>query len=141
LKNKVKTQINDIRIKSRGKESTGGTASLLRRASGINFDEVKGLINPTRRNFLKIVVASGGIFLAGSVLNKVNKLSKLSLAGQSGESMGSVYQPRIPDSIKNEELEDDLESFFENFSIVKNDKEYVLYNKEGDNILIIDRDA
>lgn len=137
----MKTQFNDIRIKSRGKEGTGGTASLLRRASGVNFDDVKGLINPSRRNFLKIVVASGGILLAGSVLNKVSKLSSLSMINQSGGSSGSAYQPRIPDSVRDEGLDTDLESFFENFSIVKNDKEYVLYNKEGDNILIIDRDV
>jgi len=135
--------MNDIRIRSLDKVNTGsayGTLTLAKETSGMTFASIKGLVNPSRRNFLKIVAASGGILIAGSILNKVSKLSNFSLKDQSASALGSIFTPKAPEGMIKQNS-DDLGNFFENFRIVKNDKEYILYNKEGDNILIIDRDA
>lgn len=142
----MKKQINDIRIKAQGKENTMSSGSLACATNEIcNVDysntevEMKELLNPNRRKLLKIVAASSGVLIAGSILNKVSKLNGLPLGEQSASAFKSLFsQKDNKPSVMNV---DDLSSFFENFSIVKNDKEYILYNKEGDNILIIDRDA
>jgi hypothetical protein len=100
------------------------------------------LINPSRRNLLRVAMASGGILIAGSLLSKVGKLNSFSLDDQSSGLLGSIFPSKDSNSTGTQKQNaDDLSSFFENFRIVKNDKEYILYNKEGDNILIIDRDA
>lgn len=102
-----------------------------------NFRE---LVSSSRRNFLKIMIASGGVLLAGSFLNKINKFKEMPLVSQSASTStsGSMAMPNI---IEGQGIDSDYESFFENFRIVKNRKEYILYNKHGDNILTIDRDT
>lgn len=143
----MKKQINDIRIKVQDKVNTIGNSGTLSCATnGIyNVDysnkeiEIRELVNPNRRKLLKIVAASSGVLIAGSILNKVSKLNGLPLGDQSASAFKSLFSPNS--KTKGVMNPDDLSSFFENFSIVKNDKEYILYNKEGDNILIIDRDA
>lgn len=103
-------------------------------------EETEEFVNGDRRNFLKVVAISGGVFMAGSILNKVSKLNGLSFADQGASALGSIFGKKSNDGVIDQK-DEDLNSFFQNFRIVKNDKEYVLYNKEGDNILIIDRDA
>lgn len=130
--------MNDIRIKARDKtstESTGGTLALSQAA-----DVTMDLINPSRRNLLRVALASGGILIAGSLMSKVSKLNSFALDDQASGLLGSMFPSKNSGPTRKQNA-DDLSSFFENFRIVKNDKEYILYNKEGDNILIIDRDA
>ncbi len=140
----MRTKINDIRIRTSHKEEekeiplstlcevmSEDSCSIV---SQTNFEE---LMNLSRRNFLKIMFASGGVLLAGSFLNKLNKFQNIPLVGQSSPNMGSVAMPMMDA----QNLNNDYESFFNNFRIVKNQKEYILYNKQGDNILTIDRDA
>lgn len=150
----MKIQINDIRTKTRDKITKDDTLDLSRVANEVDLEEVKEkvispsenektkeLTNPNRRKFLRVAAASGGVLIAGSLLNKVSRIKNLSLDGQTASSLGSMFKHKVPDSVKEQGLEEDLESFFQNFSIVKNENEYILYNKYGDNILTIDRDA
>lgn len=146
----MKKKINDIRIRTSPKNwkektsiyslsgSSDKYSSFKKEETKTNLEELASL---DRRNFLKIVVASGGVLLTGGLMSKINKFSNIpSFINSSGSNSLFSSMPPIPDIVKQEGLEDDYESFFKNFSIVKNKKEYILYNKEGEDILIIDRD-
>jgi hypothetical protein len=150
----VRKKINDIRIRALHKD--GGTDTLYPTLCKVTSEDFSGsldnsldnshlnfeeLTNLSRRNFLKIMFASGGVLLAGSFINKINKLNNIPLVNQSVSSnSGSMSLPVFSNVSNVDNLGSDYESFFKNFSIVKNKKEYILYNKEGDSILTIDRD-
>jgi DNA-binding beta-propeller fold protein YncE len=154
----LKKQINDIRIKNGDKANTRNSLalspvaekdiypnSLKEKFSNLSFGlfnkkDNQDLMNPDRRKLLKIVAASGGVLIAGSFLNKLSGMNSMSLGNQASNALGSIFSSGKMGSSEVLDSED-MSSFFQNFRIVKNDKEYILYNKEGDNILIIDRDA
>lgn len=103
---------------------------------------VEEMINPSRRNFLKILAASGGVIVTSSFLNKVNKFKDIASTSQQASAIGGLSKI-MPNVIRGDSFsgDSDLTSFFDNFKIVKSSNEYVLYNKTGDKILVIDRDA
>jgi hypothetical protein len=144
----VKKRINDIRIKALHKEEeTDGSCSVLCKAdredSFISLDSkvnLRELMNSNRRNLLKMILASGGVLLTGTFLSKINKFNHLPLISRSMKTNGPMSLPAGSEFINADDLNGDYDSFFKNFSIVKNQKEYILYNKEGDSILTIDRD-
>lgn len=150
IKKRDEQDINNVSVSSSSRALDGNSVSLKRERFFNSFDKLKNniddfsntkeILNPDRRNMLKIVAASGGVLIAGSILQKFSSMSSLSLSGNSNNILGSIFSPKNKEGDLKQDS-DDLNSFFENFRIVKNDKEYILYNKEGDNILIIDRDA
>ena len=81
------------------------------------------LLNPSRRTFLKIVAASGGVFLLGKFLSKFNNLEEIASLDKSKKSnRGSK--------------EEDLDGLH----IVSNANEYILYNKNGETLITVDKD-
>lgn len=136
----IKTRVNstddgDLAIESLDLYGSDGENTF--ETSQSNFEE---LASQSRRKFLKIMLASGGVLLAGSFLNKINKFQNMSLVGQTSNG-NSVPIPVAPEIVGDQDLENDYQNFFNNFRLVKNKKEYILYNKYGDNILTIDRDV
>jgi len=154
----MRAQINDIRIRTQIKEkkASGFFASLgqprlvLAKANIVKLEEklqpimeeldFEESVSSTRRNFLKIAVASGSVLLAGSFLDKINKFKNIGLMNQSALALGPMNVPNVPQVVKDQGLDKDFENFFNNFRLVKNKKEFILSNKHGENILIIDRD-
>lgn len=147
----MRQKINDIRIRTLHKD--GGINTSLPTLCKVTSEEsyyidedenevnLEDLANLSRRNFLKIMFASGGVLLAGSFINKINKFNNIPLVNQSATSANSSMSLPFGLEVNGKKgQESDYESFFKNFSIVKNQKEYILYNKEGENILTIDRD-
>lgn len=151
----MKKQINDIRIRPRIKANT--EVALIRGANEVTFERIqkvkekieevkdsiksKEFINNDRRKLLKVVALSSGALIAGGILSKVDGLKNMSLGANGANSLGSIWGSKFGGAMKERGLDDnDIKSFFENFNLVKNDKEYILSNKQGENILIIDRD-
>jgi hypothetical protein len=63
------------------------------------------------------------------------------MVSQSASTGGSMAIPMTPEIVSGQGWGSDYESFFENFRLVKTQKEYILYNKHGEDILTIDRDV
>jgi len=126
---------NFYQVEEKNDVLVGDNIDFLEENSRENLEE---LISKSRRNFLKILIASGGVLLAGSFLNKINKFKDMPLVGQSIPNSNTIA---ISSLSGDRQINNDYESFFENFRLVKNKKEYILYNKYGDNILTIERDV
>lgn len=147
----MRKQINDIRIRTSGEE--GNSSIIYKPTKEVSLEKLEEKLQPimeeldfeesvssNRRNFLKIAVASGGVLLAGSFLDKINKFKNLTLMNQAASALGPMTIPSIPQAVHDQGLDKDFEAFFSNFRLEKNKKEFVLSNKQGENILIIDRD-
>ncbi len=158
----MRTQINDIRIRSRSNEKEildlhrvknevrptfGRGGSILDEShKDISLEskgdcvKIKDAVSLKRRKFLKTMAISGGALIAGSFLNKINKFKSITLINQpaSASALGSVA---TESKSRKGVLDEGREDFFKNFRLVQNKKEFVLYNKQGDSIITIDRDA
>ncbi len=107
----------------------------------IESEEIKRIENPIRRNFLKIMMASGGVLLANTFLSKINKFNNINIINQAVSSSGTIALPQVEGEKQENSVSDDFQAFFKNFRLVRNRNEYVLYDRHGDSIISIDRDA
>lgn len=105
----------------------------------IEDEEIKRIDNPVRRNFLKIMMASGGVLLANTFLSKINKFNNINIINQAVSSSGTIALPTEDES--DDSKEEDFQAFFKNFRLVRNKNEYILYDRQGDSIISIDRDV
>ena len=79
----------------------------------VNIKKEK-LSMPTRRRFLKMLVGGVGVFLIGNFLNR-----------------GDALRGITSSNTKN--------NFPKNLNLSENEKEIILYNKRGEEIMIIDK--
>lgn len=122
-------------------EPEDDSIDLLELQRQIENEEIKRIDNPIRRNFLKIMMASGGVLLANTFLSKINKFNNINIINQAASSSGTIALPQLEDDQNENSANDDFQSFFKNFRLVRNRNEYVLYDRHGDSIISIDRDV